>query len=121
VGATGLSADPNEYRTRLTEQPDSQIDTWASELMRDVAKRRGIVRVVDDFRRAAKLDEQEFERVFASGGGPPATVGHDASGHLIVPAVALWALVPGIRSQVADGRDRLVEYLVANFDELVYV
>jgi hypothetical protein len=121
VGATGLSADPNEYRTRLTEQPDSQIDTWASELMRDVAKRRGIVRVVEDFRRAAKLDEQEFERVFASGGGPPATVGHDASGHLIVPAVALWALVPGIRSQVADGRDRLVEYLVANFDELVYV
>jgi hypothetical protein len=121
VGATGLSADPNEYRARLGEQPDAQIDTWASELMRDVAKRRGIVRVVEDFRRAAKLTEPEFERVFASGGGPPATVGRDAEGHLIVPAVALWALVPGIRSQVADGRDRLVEYLVANFDELVYV
>jgi hypothetical protein len=121
VGATGLSADPNEYRSRLAEQPDPQIDTWASELMRDVAKRRGIVRVVDDFRRAARLTEREFERVFASGGGPPATLGHDADGHLIVPAVALWALVPGIRSQVTDGRDRLVEYLVANFDELVYV
>jgi hypothetical protein len=39
----------------------------------------------------------------------------------MVPAVALWALVPGIRSQVADGRERLVEYLVANFHELVYV
>jgi len=25
------------------------------------------------------------------------------------------------RSQVADGRDRLVDYLVANFGELVYV
>jgi hypothetical protein len=121
VGATGLSANPTDYRARLVEQSDAQIDTWASELMRDVAKRRGIVRVVEDFRRATRLDEQEFERVFASGGGPPATVGHDAEGHLIVPAVALWALVPGIRSQVPDGRERLIEYLLANFDELVYV
>jgi hypothetical protein len=121
VGATGLSADTNEYRARLADQADAQIDTWAAELMRDVAKRRGIVRVVDDFRSAAKLTEQEFERVFASGGGSPATVGHDAEGHLIVPTVSLWALVPGIRSQVADGRDRLIEYLVVNFDELVYV
>ena len=39
----------------------------------------------------------------------------------MVPAITLYALVPGIRSQVADGRDRLIEYLVANFDELVYV
>jgi hypothetical protein len=30
-------------------------------------------------------------------------------------------LVPGIRSQVPDGRQRLIEYLVANFGELVYV
>jgi hypothetical protein len=59
--------------------------------------------------------------LFASGGGPPATVGHDAEGRLMVPAVALWALVPGIRSQVSDGRQRLIEYLVANFHELVYV
>ena len=121
MGATGLSSDPNEYRTRLADQPDAQIDTWASELMRDVAKRRGIVRVVEDFRRSARLTDAEFERVFASGGGPPATVGKDLEGRLIVPAVTLWALVPGIRSQVADGRDRLIDYLVANFDELVYV
>ncbi len=39
----------------------------------------------------------------------------------MVPAVALWALVPGIRSQVGDARQRLIEYLVANFNELVYV
>jgi hypothetical protein len=89
--------------------------------MRDVAIRRGVVRVVEDFRQAAKLDEREFERVFASGGGPPATIGRDADGHLMVPAVTLWALVPGIRSQVSDGRDRLIEYLVANFHEIVYV
>jgi hypothetical protein len=121
VGATGLSTDSTEYRARLAEQDDAQLDTWASELMRDVAKRRGIVKVVADFQRAAKLNEQEFERVFASGGGPPAMVGKDADGNLVVPAVALWALVPGIRSQVTDGRERLIEYLVANFDELVYV
>jgi hypothetical protein len=120
VGATGLSVDRNEYRARLAEQTDAQIDTWAAEMMRDTAIRRGVVRVVEDFRRAAGLTEQEFERVFASGGGPPATVGRDALGRLMVPAVALWALVPGIRAQVADGRERLIEYLVASFDELVY-
>ncbi|MHB8959928.1 MAG: hypothetical protein ACYDAN_09905 [Candidatus Limnocylindrales bacterium] len=121
MGATGLSADRTEYRTRLAEQPDPQIDSWAAEMMRDVAIRRGVVRVIEDFRRAAKLSEREFERVFASGGGPPASLGRDAQGRLLVPAIALWALVPGIRSQVSDGRDRLIEYLVASFDELVYV
>ncbi len=121
MGATGLSADTKEYRARLADQSDDQIDSWASEMMRDVAIRRGVVRVVEDFRRAAKLNEQEFERVFASGGGPPATVGRDAQGRQMVPAVALWALVPGIRARAQDGRQRLIEYLVANFDELVYV
>ena len=121
MAATGLSADPKEYRARLADQTDDQIDAWAAELMRDVAIRRGVVRVVDDFRRASRLDERAFERVFASGGGPPAVVGRDRSGRLIVPAITLFALVPGIRSQVADGRDRLIDYLVANFNELVYV
>ena len=121
MATTGLSADPKEYRARLAEQSDDQIDAWAAELMRDVAIRRGVRKVVADFRRAAKLDEAGFERVFAAGGGPPASVGRDRDGRLMVPAVTLFALVPGIRSQVADGRDRLIEYLVANFGELVYV
>jgi hypothetical protein len=121
VATTGLSADPTEYRQRLADQSDDQIDAWAAELMRDVAIRRGVVKVVADFRRAASLDEPGFERVFASGGGPPASIGRDRDGHLMVPAITLFALVPGIRSQVADGRDRLVEYLVQNFNELVYV
>jgi hypothetical protein len=121
VATTGLSADPKEYRTRLAAESDEQIDAWASELMRDVAIRRGVVKVVADFRTAARLDERGFERVFASGGGPPAVVGRDREGRLMVPAITLFALVPGIRSQVADGRDRLVDYLVANFAELVYV
>lgn len=121
MGATGLSADPQEYRRRLAQQSDEQLDAWASELMRDVAIRRGVIRVVEDFRRATRVDERSFERVFASGGGPPALVGRDAAGRLMVPAITLFALVPGIRSQVADGRARLIEYLVANFGELVYV
>jgi len=121
VATTGLSADPTEYRQRLAEQTDEQLDAWAAQLMRDVAIRRGVRKVVADFRAAARLDEPGFERVFASGGGPPAVVGRDASGELMVPAITLFALVPGIRAQVADARDRLIEYLVANFNELVYV
>lgn len=121
MATTGLSASPTEYRERLAEQSDDQIDAWAAELMRDVAIRRGVVQVIEDFRRAAGLDERGFERVFASGGGPPAVVGRDREGRLMVPAITLFALVPGIRSQVADGRARLIAYLVANFAELVYV
>ena len=121
MATTGLSADPTEYRQRLGEQTDEQLDAWAAELMRDVAIRRGVRKVVKDFRAAAKLDEPSFERVFASGGGPPAVVGRDANGDLMVPAITLFALVPGIRAQVRDARDRLIEYLVSNFNELVYV
>lgn len=117
----GLSADPNEYRKRLGEEPDDQIDRWVSELMRDVVIRRGIVKVVGDFRAAARLSEPEFERVFAYGGGAPRTVGRDAAGHLVVPTISLWALVPGLRALVKESRARLIDYLVANFDELVYV
>ena len=121
MSGTGLSTNPKEYRARLDDQPDDQIDRWVSELMRDVVKRRGIVKVVNDFRAAARLTEAEFERVFAFGGGAPRTLGRDSGGHLVVPTISLWALVPGLRGLVADSRPRLIEYLVSNFDELVYV
>jgi hypothetical protein len=121
VAATGLSPDPTEYRARLTEQSDEQIDLWAQEMMRDVAKRRGVIRVLEDLRRAAKLSERDIERVFASGDGSPAVIGRDAQGRQMMPAVTLFALVPGIRTQTADGRERLIDYLVENFHELVYV
>lgn len=119
--ASGLSADPKEYRKRLADQDDEQIDGWVAELMRDVVIRRGIPKVVEDFRRATRLDERGFERVFASGGGPPAVIGRDAQGRLVVPTITLYVLVPGIRAQVPDARERLIEYLVENFDEIVYV
>lgn len=121
MGGTGLSADPKEYRARLGDQTDDQLDAWVEELLRDVVRRRGIVKVVTDFRSAAHLSEAEFERVFASGGGAPATIGRDRSGNLLVPTISLHALVPGLRARVADSRGRLIDYLVANFGELVYV
>ena len=39
--------------------------------MRDVVIRRGIVKVMRDFKHAAGLDDRGLERVFAAGGGPP--------------------------------------------------
>jgi hypothetical protein len=121
VGATGLASNPTEYRDRLLTQSDEQLDAWTAELLRDVAKRRGVATVVADFRRTAHLDEKAFRRVFARGGGAPRTVGTDAAGHLMVPTISLHFLVPGLRAEVADARDRLIAYLVASFDEIVYV
>jgi hypothetical protein len=121
VGATGLAADPTEYRSRLAEQGDAQIDAWAAELMRDMAIRRGVLRVLADFRTAARIDDRSLERVYAAGGGPPATLGRDDQGRIMIPATALHCLVAGIRNETPDGRERLIEYLVENFEELVYV
>jgi hypothetical protein len=39
----------------------------------------------------------------------------------MVPAITLFALAPGLRSQAPDARQKLIEYLVANFEEIVYV
>ena len=119
--ATGLSADREEYRARLREQPDDQIDSWAMEAMRDLAIRRGVIRVLDDLRRATGLDDAGLERAFAAGDGPPAAVGRDRDGHLLIPAVTLHCLVKGIRAVEPAARDALVEYLAENFDELVYI
>jgi hypothetical protein len=121
VGATGLAGNPTEYRERLREQDDAQLDAWAAELMRDMARRRGVLRVLADFKKAAHVDDRALERIYAAGGGAPATFGQDAKGEAIVPAVMLWALVPGIRRETSDGRERIVEYLVENFEDLVYV
>jgi hypothetical protein len=121
VGATGLAGNPTEYRERLREQDDAQLDAWAAELMRDIARRRGVLRVLADFKKAAHVDDRALERIYAAGGGAPATFGQDAKGEAIVPAVMLWALVPGIRRETSDGRERIVEYLVENFEDLVYV
>ena len=121
MAGTGLSTDPKEYRQRLADQSDDQIDAWVAEMMRDVAKRRGVIRVLTDLRKAADLSESDIERVFASGSGPMASLGRDAQGRQIDPRCRAVRAGPGIRRETPNGRDRLIDYLVENFDELVYV
>lgn len=119
---TGLSADPTEYRRRLVEQSATQIDAWSIELMRDLSIQRGVRFVLREFLAAGHLDERELERVYAAGGGPPASLGRTAEGQLMVPAVTLHCLVPGLRATIGAGAQaQLVALLVANFDEIVYI
>lgn len=121
MGATGLAANRDEYRARLAEQPDAQIDAWAAEAMRDISIRRGVLAVLNDYRAATGTDDQAIGKVFAAGGGPPAVVGRDGHGRLLVPAITLHCLVAGTRAVLAEPREKLIEYLVENFEELVYV
>jgi hypothetical protein len=102
MGATGLASTREEYRSRLQEQPDEQLDAWAIEAMRDISIRRGVRAVLRDLAAASHLDDQELAKVFAAGGGPPAVAGHDAEGRLILPAVTLHCLVRGLRA-IAPG------------------
>ena len=120
--ATGLSESPQAYRLKLLEQSDSQIDTWVTGSLRDMAKRKGIVATIHEFSHATRLDEDGLAGVYTLGGGPAATMGRDAAGRLLLPAVSLWCLVPGLRAaDRSGGRERLVDFLVATFDEVVYI
>ncbi len=121
MGTTGLATNKTEYRRRLGEQTDEQLDAWAKELVRDVARRKGVAYVVEGFANAVRLDEAGIRRVFARGGGAPQTVGFDAGGRLMIPARSLHFLVTGTRADLADARTRLIEYLVTNFDQIVYI
>ena len=121
MGATGLATNPTEYRDRLRGQTAEQIDAWTAELLRDIARRRGVARAVADFCKTARLDEKDLRRAFARGGGAPRTVGMDAAGNLVIPAISLHFLVPGLRAELADAKDRLIAYLVAGFDEIVFI
>ena len=121
MSATGLSADPVEYQRRLEEQSDEQIDAWATELLRDLSIRQGVLPVLEEFRHATHVDENALRRAFTTGGGASATIGQTADGRLMVPAVSLRFLVPGLRRSFPDARGRLIAYLVGSFEELVYI
>jgi hypothetical protein len=120
MGSTGLATTADEYRRRLLEQPDEQLDAWAAEAMRDISIRRGVLAVLHDLRSASGLDDREIERIFAAGGGPPAVLGRDAEGRMLMPAATLHCLVAGLRAVVPGARTLIVEYLVENCEELVY-
>ena len=121
MAATGLSADPKEYRARLADQSDDQIDAWAAELMRDVVDpprhRQGRRRLParGPARRSRIRTGVRFRRRAAG------VIGRDAAGPPDGPDDHAVRPRAGIRAQVPDGRERLIEYLVENFDELVYV
>ena len=121
MSTEGLSEDPTEYRRRLEQQADGQIDSWTSELMRDMSIRRGVLSVLDHFRKATSLDDAGVERTYAAGGGAPATVGRTADGRMMLPAVSLRFLVPGLRAQSPKARDQLIAFLVDGFHEVVYI
>ena len=119
--ATGLSASPQEYRQRLDEQPDQQIDAWAAELMRDMSIRRGVREVLHGLRRSMGTDDAGLRRLYAAGGGPAAAVGATERGEMMVPAISLHYFVTGSRAVMGDARSRLIEFLVSNFEEIVYI
>ena len=119
--ATGLSSTVAEYRERLEDQPDAQIDAWASELMRDMSITRGVREVLGGLRRAMGIDDSGLKRLYASGGGPIAAVGRTEKGEMMVPAISLYYFVSGARALMPDARARLITYLVDNFHEIVYI
>lgn len=121
MSSEGLSEDPEVYRQRLTEQPDDQLDAWMIEFMRDMSIRRGVLPVLADFRKATGLDDKGIERVFTAGGGAPATIGHTSEGELMLPAISLHFLVPGLRAQSRKAREQEIDFLVAGFHDLVYI
>jgi hypothetical protein len=121
LSSEGLSEDPKVYRQRLNEQPDEQLDAWMIEFMRDMSIRHGVLPVLADFRKATGLDDTGIERVFTAGGGAPATIGRTAAGELMLPAISLHFLVPGLRAQSKKAREQEVDFLVDGFDEVVYI
>lgn len=119
---TGLSETPAAYRAKLLAQEDAQIDVWVAGSLRDIAKRKGVIRAIHELGASTGLDDDGLAGAFTAGGGAAATMGRDDEGRLIFPAVALWAFVPGIRAiDPARGRERLVDFLVATFEEVVYI
>jgi hypothetical protein len=121
VTATGLSATPQQYRERLDEQSDEQIDSWAAELMRDTSIRVGVRQVISELRHAFGIDDAGLRRVYTAGGGPAAAVGTTEQGELMVPAISLFYFVTGAHALLEDARAKLIEYLVGSFEEIVYI
>ena len=119
--ATGLSATPQEYRERLKDQPDQQIDAWASELMRDISIRIGVIDVLHGLKKALGTDDDGLKKLYTAGGGPIAAVGKTESGEIMVPAISLYYFTYGARSLMPDARDRLINFLVDHFNEIAYI
>ncbi len=121
MSSAGLSEDPKQYRRRLGEQDDEQLDAWMVDLMRDISIRKGVLTVLREYRAATGLDDAGIERAFTAGGGAPATIGRTVDGQLMVPAISLHNLVPGLRAHSDKAHDQVIDFLVAGFEEVVYI
>lgn len=109
------------YREMVAAQSDEQIDTWASDLFMDFAKRMGVGKAIAAFNAAAGLDAGGFQRVLLVGGGPDHVVGIDTAGSLAAPVFELPRAVAGLRRIDPGARDRLVDFLVDYREVMSYV
>jgi hypothetical protein len=101
----------------LAEQPDEQIDSWAAELMRDMSIRRGVLFVLAEF--GGQPPGRSSSSVpSALGRAAPSLAGRGWPAH---GPTSLRHLVPGLRRETTDARERLIDYLVGGFHEIVYI
>ena len=108
------------YRGMVAAQNDAQVDTWASDLFIDFAKRLGVGTAIDAFCRAAKMDARGFQRAFLVGGGPDHVVGIDTAGSLAAPIFELPKAIAGLRRIDPAARAKLVDFLVEHREVMSY-
>ena len=108
------------YREMVAAQSDEQIDTWAADLFKDFALRKGVGNAIASFCAAAAIDARGFQRAFLVGGGADHVVGIDTGGQLAAPIFELPKAVAGLRRIDPDARDRLVDFLVAHREVMSY-
>jgi hypothetical protein len=113
-------ADEQGYREMVASQEDAQIDTWASDLIVDFAKRLGVGQAISAFNAAASLDARGFQRAFLVGGGPDHVVGIDTAGSLAAPIFELPKAIAGLRRLDPGAREKLVDFLVEHREVMAY-
>ncbi len=114
------ATEERTYRTMVEAQTDQQVDTWASDLFIDFAKRRGVGTAIAAFCAIAGLDAKSFQRVFLVGGGPDHVVGIDTAGALAAPIFELPRVIAGLRKIDPDARRKLVGFLVGQREVMSY-
>ena len=112
--------DESGYRDMVSAQDDAQIDTWASDLFIDFAKRLGVGQAIAAFCSAAGLDQRAFQRAFMVGGGPDHVVGIDTAGSLAAPIFELPKAIAGVRRTDPGARAKLVDFLVTHREVMSY-
>ena len=112
--------DETGYRDMVSAQDDTQVDTWASDLFIDFAKRLGVGRAIAAFQSATGLDERGFQRAFLVGGGPDHVVVIDTAGSLAAPILELPKAIVVVRRLDPDARRKLIDFLVEHREVMSY-